>query len=165
MHDVLLFRSTTKNPMNGAWLIFPLSTSHYDMKMHISQIMMSLPHSSHFVQTFDKKIPLYSSENIKHDPTSNLSLGHKYPCERRTNNFWPLRKWSKIVRTAFVRVFVTKALRTVLSYVCAQLGRAGHLVTTIAFQFRTSKRYQNRINVWNWNAIVVTRWPAWLSCA
>ena len=41
---------------------------------------------------------------------SALSLGHKYPCERRTNNFWPLRKWSKIVRTAFVRVFVTKAL-------------------------------------------------------
>ena len=38
------------------------------------------------------------------------SLGHKYPCECRTNDFLPLRKWSKIVRTAFVRVFVTNAL-------------------------------------------------------
>ena len=34
---------------------------------------------------------------------------------------------------------------------------------TITFQFRTSKRYQNRFDVRNWNAIV-TRWPARPSC-
>ena len=56
------------------------------------------------------------------------------------------------------------AFRTVLSWFCAQLGRAGQLVTTITFQFRTSKWYQNRFDVRNWNAIVVTSWPARRSC-
>ena len=36
--------------------------------------------------------------------------------ERRTNNFWPFTQRSKIVRTAFARVFVTKA------YFCAIRG-------------------------------------------
>ena len=40
----------------------------------------------------------------------SLRLGHNDPYERRTNDFWPLRKWTKIVRTTFVRVIVTKAL-------------------------------------------------------
>ena len=39
----------------------------------------------------------------------HLSLGHKYPYERRTNDFLPFTQRSKIVRTAFARVFVTKA--------------------------------------------------------
>ena len=37
--------------------------------------------------------------------------------------------------------------------------------TTIAFQFRTSKRFWYRFYVRNWNVIVVTSWPARPSCA
>ena len=47
----------------------------------------------------------------------------------------------------------------------AQLDRAGQLVTTIAFQFRTSKRFWYRFYVRNWNVIVVTSWPVRPSCA
>ena len=36
--------------------------------------------------------------------------------------------------------------------------------TTIAFQFRTSKRFSYRFYVQNWNVIVVTSWPARPSC-
>ena len=42
----------------------------------------------------------------------HLSPGHKYPYERRTNDFLTIYVMvKKIVRTAFARVFVTKALR------------------------------------------------------
>ena len=37
--------------------------------------------------------------------------------------------------------------------------------TTIAFQFRTSKRFWYRFYVRNWNVIVVNSWPARPSCA
>ena len=37
--------------------------------------------------------------------------------------------------------------------------------TTIAFQFRTPKRFWYRFYVRNWNVIVVTSWPARPSCA
>ena len=47
-------------------------------------------------------------------------------------------------------------LRTFLSYVCAQIGRAGQLVTTIILQFHTQKQYQNRSYVQNFNSFVVT---------
>ena len=47
----------------------------------------------------------------------------------------------------------------------AQRGRAGQLVTTIAFQFHTSRRFWYSFDVRNWNDIVVTSWPARPRCA
>ena len=41
-------------------------------------------------------------------PSKSLSVYRMSPYERLRTIFWPLRKWSKIVRTTFVRVIVTK---------------------------------------------------------